>query len=188
MLSPAFFIAIRSDQSGQEGKCRSACSCLCGTSNIPACLSYQQTGTHRSLRLAVPGQSKSLCSCVLFHLCHSLRQSLKKEDRSKSSFTPSLFTWSSSSLNSEPCGWFWSPEGLAERAPWWSDDGTASVWEITKEINQNSNLENVCQGEKSLRPLYLLEVRAELSLLSSDFIIPSRPKKPSPFTQVRFAV
>lgn len=78
VLSPAFFIATKSDQGGQEGKCRSACSCLCGTSNIPACLSSQQTGTHRSLRLTVPGQSKSLCSCVLFHLCHSLRQSQER--------------------------------------------------------------------------------------------------------------
>lgn len=117
VLSPAFFIATRSGQSGQEGKCRSACSCLCGTSNIPACLSYQQTGTHGSLRLTVLGQSKSLCSCALFHLCHSLRQSLKKEDRSKSFVTPSLFIWSSSSLrkNSEPCGWLWSPEGLGRK-------------------------------------------------------------------------
>lgn len=111
VLSPVFFVATRSDLSGQEGKCRSACSCLCGTSNIPACLSYQQTRTHKSLRLTVPGQSKSLCGCVLFHLCHSLKQSLKEEGRSKGFFTSSLFTWSSSSLNCGACGWFWSPEG-----------------------------------------------------------------------------
>lgn len=92
VLSPAFFIARRSDPSGEEGKCRSACCCLCEASNIPACLSYQQTGTLRSLRLTVPGQSKSLCSCALFHLCHSPRQSFKEEDRSKSFVTPSLFT------------------------------------------------------------------------------------------------
>lgn len=115
VLSPAFFVATRSDLSGQEGKCRSACSCLCGTSNIPACLSYQQTGTRKSLRLTVPGQSKSLCSRVLFHLCHSPKQSLKEEDVSKGFVTPSLFTWSSSSLICEACKWFWSPEGYSRK-------------------------------------------------------------------------
>ena len=41
----------------------------------------------------------------------------------------------------------------------------------------------------ALCPLRPLEVRAELSHLSPNFIIPSRPKrKKNPFIQVRFAV
>lgn len=94
---------------------------LCGTSDIPAYLSYQQTGTHRILRLTVPGQSKSLCSCVLFHLCHSLRQSLKEEDRSKSFVDIFSFDWFSSSLNCEPYGWFWSPEGFGGKGTMMDD-------------------------------------------------------------------
>lgn len=69
---------------------------------------------HKSLRLAVPGQSKSLCSCV-FHLCQGQKQVLEEEDRSKCFVTPSLFTLSSSSLRCEPSEQFWSPKGYGRK-------------------------------------------------------------------------
>lgn len=123
VLSPALFIARRSDPVGRKGSVGVHAPVCVGHVTFLHVYLTSKLG-HRSLRLTVPGQSKSLCSCVLLHLCHSPRQSLKEEDRSKSFVSPSLFTWSSSSLNCEPRGWFWSPEGFSRKGTtmirWWN--------------------------------------------------------------------
>jgi len=59
-LSLAFFIARISDLSKEEGKSRIACLCLCGMSNIPACLSYKQTGTQEFKISCSRAKQKSL--------------------------------------------------------------------------------------------------------------------------------